>query len=205
MSQIPNYYRDVTLDTLSPRENPFISVARQAEIFALVKANPEDSYLFIGPPRIGKTHTAFALFRAAGWRWAQRSWAGGGPLCPVWRYRTNELLNAILDYELNRDRKQPPSLTVSSLKMVIHGGGTPFLMLDDLHALKFNETKIALLQTLIDICQEAGGQVISTSNEPPDYFTHAWGKSFGEAIIGRIASGPGKHLVAFADRVAADS
>jgi hypothetical protein len=64
-------FAKVNFKYLEPNaEQSSLPLDRQAEIIALLKAQPTDSYFLFGPPNTGKTHFMTALHRLALRRWS---------------------------------------------------------------------------------------------------------------------------------------
>jgi hypothetical protein len=181
-----------------------LSVERHAEIIEAVKARKKDSFIFIGPPRVGKTCLMMALLREAGRRWAHATWLKGGTPWPaVWYYHASTLLREHVAYvtqgTANPETAEPPGVTVAAIKSAVRNGHTPSLFLDDLHKVGPTPFQLETLHDLIDTMHENGGQIVVSTNEDQPWFQERWGKTNADAIWGRILEGDA-HRVRFEDR-----
>ena len=204
---VPELFRNVTLKSLEASPASKCDLMRQAEVIAEIKTDPGKSVLIWGPPGVGKTHIALALFRRGVLIWARDSviidaWAAPG----VWRIHAGMWSDTMVIASTTH-KGDPgyikPVVTVDDIQRVIKKGMKPTILIDELDKMKFSTFKALHLLKLIDTVYEAKGQVICTSNDSPQKIEADWSKQEGgeytaQSILRRIIDPPHGHAIQLA-------
>jgi DNA replication protein DnaC len=172
---VPPIFGRPKLSKLKPRADLHLS---QAKVIASVKANPDDSYLFLGKNRSGKSHISWALFRNA---IAQRRPAVA---CPV-----RDLIADFRRLEIGvsgDETLRAPRVTADDLRRP----GKPWLLFfDEFEKARPSEFAAEQLFNLLDAAKSFQHQLVITSNFTAKQLHDHWGRasdSYGNSIMTRL-------------------
>jgi hypothetical protein len=166
---------------------------RQQTILDMLRANPEDSYMFFGPPHAGKTVWTTALFIQNLWLHYMRD--GGhdrhtncaGRL-PVWRITAKTMLDQHTDYAMRRYKKDDegsstavePDINAEKIIKLRHNGVRFKLYLEEIDKLSQTDARRNNLFEIINTLHEQEGVLVLNSNLKPEEFA----LQFGEVLHG---------------------
>jgi hypothetical protein len=160
---VPVRFQGAILRDLKPIPYPdsLLPVARQAEIIALLQANPAQSWLLCGDAGTGKTHFATALYHRALTVAAAADFFGGPSASgAVMRSNTKVLLDAHSTWagrKANDHSIHPPEFGVNRIKQIAKEGGRPCLFLDELEKVSMTPPKMMTLYELLLAVSEVRG------------------------------------------------
>jgi hypothetical protein len=199
---VPQLYRTVSLRGLAPSTESILPRARQQEIIKQLQAQPDDSYFLYGPPKTGKTHMSFALYRRAVSVWAFADAHIRQCTQSCWRVRTSTLLDQHIAWSTrNVDDEsstvRPPTVATWKIQAAVKHGYRPALFLDEIDKFKPSDYKFNILIQLVDAIYEADGQVVATSNKGIADLIDKWGADEAGTILRRIGAGPNAHTIQF--------
>jgi DNA replication protein DnaC len=180
LEKIPERYRAVTLESLSPLGH---LRRQQKELIISAKQNPELSYFLAGRVGTGKTTLGWALYRHAVETNCKHVYAST---------LTNLLTtykNYYRDIENGSDFRLP-DLQAYSLRQ---NKEKYFVFLDDVDKARPTEFLGEFVYELIDAIYAYGHQIVVTTNMPVGklikHFDRA-NEQYGESIVRRMVDGP---------------
>jgi DNA replication protein DnaC len=193
--------RFVRLSKLAPSDRSQLSIERQAEVLAELRAKPLQSYAFFGPAGTSKTTFCVALYRERALRWVNgcrvlplvgdygvqraKSYLKDFPVYCVSAKRLLEDFHkeSIGDLDEN-GKKIRPVVNGEKLARVGERGA---LFLEEIDKVRYSEFKVNALFELFDACYEHGVQLVFNTNLTPEKFAAQFGPETGPAIFRRIA------------------
>jgi DNA replication protein DnaC len=177
-SKLPPALRQHKLDLLKPSELSRLPLSRQAEEIGFMKAHRDESFFFLGPPGSSKSTFAAALFRAAIWRDALRGMGGF-----QWRVDGNHLFETEVAYAMADDKQSARrDVTVEDIVLASRKKFRPVLLLEEIDKRKMTEFAANVLFRLANALDEAGGQLILTTNLSKQGFRDMFLKSDIDAV-----------------------
>jgi DNA replication protein DnaC len=187
---VPLKYRHITLRTLQPYPSSPVPLERQAHVIGTLKADPNKSYAFFGPPGSGKTVWATTLYSEMlyrqyteprpRWKWF-----------PVRRTSITKMVEQHADYAVRRNnpdwtdldrRLNAPDVTADKIRAVTQTGDKYHLFLEDVNGGDLTATSRAILFEVVNAVYENEGQLVITSNLTPAEFK----RQYGEDLYWRI-------------------
>jgi DNA replication protein DnaC len=174
LAQIPQIYKDVSIDTLKAINNS------QQKAVALVKAYPQDNFIFCGRFGSGKTYLLWTLYKAAVMRDTERVVA-----CKMVTL-IDEYKRFIADSMANVDKPVYPRIAAADLRQ----DHTKYsIFFDDIDKETPTEFVAKQVFDLADAIYENKHQIVTTTNltvtELVDYFDRA-DKRYGGGIVRRL-------------------
>ena len=187
---VPPAYRHITLRTLEPTPQSPVPLERQADIIAVLKANPDKIYAFFGKPGASKTVWATALYAEILYRQYMRphprwKWF------PVIHLSLKKMLDQHAEYAIRRndpdwtdlDRTlNAPDVTADKIRAVTQTGDKYRLFLEDMNGGEGTDRRRADLFDVINAIYENDGQLVITSNLTPAEFK----RQYGDDLFWRI-------------------
>lgn len=173
IARIPPHYRNISLDSLSPREDLH---PKQTGLIAEVKANPGASFLLFGRNGSGKSLCGWLLYRAA--------LESGRPAVGL---PTAELLAEFRRWEVSGIE---PSITAELLR---DDRRRYLIFLDEFEKARPSEFAGESLFALLDAAYNYRHQVVITSNLTPAALQDHWqraSETFGVSILRRLLELP---------------
>ena len=169
------------LSRLQPRADIHPS---QVALIPLVKRTPAASFLFCGANGSGKTHIAWALYRAA---LARRRPAFGCSLNQLLRqYRDWELMSHDERVAAQRDRTRRRPMV---LPEDLHSAAKHTLFIDEFEKAGVTEFTSRMLYELVNNARDFGHQLIITSNKDWNQLREHWSRTdevYGNSIMTRL-------------------
>lgn len=167
---VPERFRDVRLDTLTPSMESACPMSRQSALITRLREEPTSSYLLWGPPGSGKTHFSFALFRVAASRWAENASQMHHAPQAVWRIRAASLIDEQIAWDtrslIDDAEVRVPTVTVSMIRAAANAGLRPCLYLDELDKAGLHtEARRRRLFEVVDEVYQHKGQLVATANK----------------------------------------
>jgi DNA replication protein DnaC len=170
-SIIPSRYRGVSLDSLKPSWSIALPVDRQAKAIEMIKANPLDGYIFLGPTGVGKTHLMYALVDYA-------IHAGRHVIATT----CSQFVKSARESEF--DKTIEPIISQETLDQYAHGN-TPIskslhVFIDEMDKVKLTDYSQLLLFDFANFAYDNYETVkfTLTSNLPPKKFEEVFGAAF---------------------------
>jgi DNA replication protein DnaC len=184
-------YLGIRLAGLKPSSLSRLPKAKQVEYIERLQESPDSSYLFSGPPGVGKSHFGYALAYDAVERWVE-AWGENPRLGDqsVFWVDTSDWLDSIQRYKLHRDDDEPPDqpiVTAAHITSLGKLGHQVCLILEDFEKFPATQPRLDNLHDLVAAVYKAKGQIIAISNDTAEVLAEKW-KSFssGEPILRRI-------------------
>lgn len=176
LAQIPPMFNKPKLSRLRPRVDLHY---KQAAVIDFVKAHPGDSYLLLGRNGTGKSHLAWAMFRAAAA--AKRS---------VVAYTVSDLHEAFrrMDLSMKDGDLWLPRVTANDLR---RPGKPWFLLLEEFEKARPSEFASEHLFKLLDAAKSFNHQIVVTSNMRAEQLRDHWARTdevYGNSIMTRLES-----------------
>jgi hypothetical protein len=179
---VPRAYRRFTLRTLKPYLASPVSLERQEDVIATLKANPDKSYALFAPAGAGKTALATALFSEmlyrqymtphSRWDWFRAK-----------RISTKALLDQHTRWLNEKHSGNPqPEVTSRKIAQVTKSGQIYRLFLEDMNG-EDNPARRAALFDVLNTVHENEGQLVITSSNTVAEFR----RQYGENLFWRIA------------------
>jgi DNA replication protein DnaC len=172
---IPPVFNNPRLSRLSPRADLHPG---QAAAITFIRANPNDSYLFVGKNGTGKSHIAWALYRYAV---SQRR--------PVVACTVRDLLADFRRVEVGvpeGETLKAPRVTADELRK----SSKPWLLfLDEFEKARPSEFASEQLFNVIDAARSFQHQIVVTSNFSAEALRTHWGRIdeiWGNSIMTRL-------------------
>lgn len=175
LALIPPVFNNPRLSRLRPRPDLHPS---QAVAITLVRAQPDDSYLFVGRNRTGKSHLAWCLYRHA---IASRR--------PAVACTVRDLLAEYRRVEIgvpDGETLKTPRLTSETLRKP---GKRWLIFLDEFEKARPSEFASEQLFNLLDAARSFNHQLVVTSNLPVQGLRVHWGRVdqiWGNSILTRL-------------------
>jgi DNA replication protein DnaC len=168
--KLPRILRNFTLKHIKPSPKSNLSHAIQEREIEFLKAHPDESFFFLGPPGTSKSVYAAALFRRALARNHKYLWHGGKVEC-CWRVDGNHLFESEVAYALADDKENfKRDITVEMIQTATREGLRPVLLLEEIEKRRMTEYAALTLFRLVNAMDECEGQIILTSNlSLPDF------------------------------------
>jgi DNA replication protein DnaC len=193
-ANVSSRWSDCMLDTVSPSERSFSSIADQAERIALLKDNPTGSYLFTGDGTCGKTHLLYALYRNRLEEWSRHPLAGDG--CTVHLFTATSWLAGVSGHAQDPS-KAAPTVTPDNIRKWARKGLPVALFIDEVCKFSMSEAKLANLFETINACYETESQVVMTSNKSTKQLIASWGGEIGYHLLRRVGAAPDGETIKF--------
>lgn len=180
LSRIPARYRSATLQDLEPCNDHSLCFSEpelQAQVIAHLKAQPDDSYAFFGPPGFGKSYYLAALYRHA----VETQGIG------CYFVQAAELVRSFRAEELGDEIR--PYLSIETLRECVGQGRRPRIYIDEFERLPtFSQFVWAKVSEFVDEMYRLAGQdsrglqLVLASNLTRAEFADLW----GSAVLRRI-------------------
>jgi hypothetical protein len=186
---VPAHDQHIFMTSLAPSSLSGLSLKKQQEEIAILKAKPLESHAFFGPAGTSKTTFCVALYERGVWNAVQNEYVIGGS---IWRKSTKQLMEQHVDYA-RRGFDQPaeePSINRRRINRIAQNGHRPCLFLEEIDKVMYTKFKADTLFELIDAIYENNGQLVFNSNLTMATFIKQFdkeAKETGEAIVRRIA------------------
>lgn len=147
-STIPTRYRDADLATLGPMT---LKHLKQPKVIDFIKANPFESYLFLGRNGVGKTYFSYAIWKNAA-KHGRRVVAG-----------TMAEFNAeFRQLELSNNADFRPRVVAEDLKQ----DHTPYtILIDEIEKVRVTPFSVEKMFDLVKAAADFNHQLIVTTNE----------------------------------------
>jgi hypothetical protein len=194
---VPPAYRWCILSKLKPCEetSTIVSVAQQQTILDMLRAEPEESYMFFGPPHAGKTVWTTALYIQNLWLHYIRD--GGNDRytpckgrSPIRRITAKKMLDQHTDYAMRRYEKDDDGLSVvdepdvnaEKIVKLRHNGVRFKLYLEEIDKIAQTDARRNNLFEIINTLHEQEGVLVLNSNLRPEEFAVQFGEDFAWRI-----------------------
>jgi hypothetical protein len=185
---VPPRYREITLKNLKPYGKSTLSTERQQEVINALKANPEGSYAFFGPPGTSKTTWTTALYADLLWKTCMRE--DYRRVFPVRRISTKLMLDQHTDWTMHKhdpdDEFKPmlmePEVSSEKIKAASDSGGKFHLFLEEIDKIKETEVRRANLFEILNSLHDNYGQLVVNSNLTFNEFSNVFGADFSRRI-----------------------
>lgn len=175
LEAVPPVFNNPRLSRLQPRADLH---PEQVTAITLVRANPNDSFLFTGKNGTGKSHIAWAIYRHAV---AQRR--------PVVACTVRDLLSDFRRVEIgvpDGETLKSPRVTSDALRRL----GKPWLLfLDEFEKARPTEFASEMLFNVLDAARSFNHQIVATSNLSAEELRNHWGRIdeiWGNSIMTRL-------------------
>jgi hypothetical protein len=200
-AMIPLAYRKFRLNSLQPSPRSNAALELQAYVIGQLKANPDRSCLFVGPPATGKTVYSTCLFERALKRWAMTSEPGIPESC--WYISAFDLLQQAHDYAIQREtisadtddihdvrEAREPLVTVGKIRKAVKAGLKPRLYIEELDKIPtVTEFRGSIIFELIKEIDAQAGQIVITANKSADDLARMYAIRDGNALVRRFTKG----------------
>ena len=194
---VPPTYRWCILSKLTPCQETsgIVSLQQQQTILDMLRAEPEGSYMFFGPPHAGKTVWTTALYIQNLWLHymrdgGNRRWTPCRGRSPIWRMTAKKMLDQHTDYAMRRYEKDSDGLSVvdepdvnaEKIVKLRHNGAKSKLYLEEIDKIAQTDARRNNLFEVINTLHEQEGVLVLNSNLRPEEFALQFGEDFAWRI-----------------------
>jgi hypothetical protein len=190
---VPEPYRNVTLDDLTPSPRSNLSDPAQQKVINLLQSCRDYSFLMYGDTGTGKTHFSIALLQHAVHEWARKICNNAPDATSertVFRIDAKAWCDAMLEFSRRSfdDNVKLPDLTVTRVrKMAEHEPPIRlFVIFDEIDKVPPSEGRLLNLFQLCNALSECGAQIVATSNHSPEQLVAKWDSEHTGPILRRI-------------------
>jgi hypothetical protein len=183
---VPPRYQGCIFSQLKPSPKSVVPLERQKEIMEDLRAHPDQSVAFFGPPGTSKTTWMTAMYAQMTWAETGISLAGTGSL--VYRMTTKALLDQFTQWQLHggdpdhRFEVMPPRMSRERIEKNARLGVRMHLFLEEIDKVKVTDSRASNLFEVIDALYENLGQLVLNSNLTPAEFQKQFGSEFARRI-----------------------
>jgi DNA replication protein DnaC len=179
---VPTRYQGCLFSQLQPTPKSVVPLERQKEILADLRAHPDQSVAFFGPPGTGKTTLMTAMY-------AQMLWRETGlnlMTSTVYRFTSKAMLDQFTDYAMRGHDEQnpaePPRLSRERIEKLARQDIKMHLFLEEVDKVKQTDSRIANLFEVVDALYNDKCQLVLNSNLTPTEFRNQFGTEFARRI-----------------------
>jgi len=201
-AMVPMAYRGFRLDSLSTSSASRVPAGVQSSLIADLKANPDQSYLIVGPPATSKTVYSTCLFEHALKNWIEQRRDTVGPDA-CWFVSAFDLLQQAHDYAIQREMTYidesghvnrcpatEPLVTVSKIRRAVAAGLRPHLFVEELDKIPtVTEFRGSTIFELIKEVDAQCGQIVVTANKSFAELEQMYAIRDGGALMRRFTKG----------------